>query len=57
MKTPETDNLQPQVVDNTPESPTPEQQPCSSEKEIGGRGGLDPTRYGDWEKGGKCVDF
>ncbi len=26
-------------------------------KEIGGRGGLDPTRYGDWEKSGRCVDF
>jgi hypothetical protein len=57
MKTPETDRPQPQDVDNTPESPTPKQQPCTSEKEIGGRGGLDPTRYGDWEKGGKCVDF
>ena len=18
---------------------------------------LDPTRYGDWEKGGRCIDF
>ena len=26
-------------------------------KEIGGRNGLDPTRYNDWEKDGKCVDF
>lgn len=26
-------------------------------KEIGGRGGLDPTRYGDWEKNGRAVDF
>lgn len=25
--------------------------------EQGGRGGLDPTRYGDWEIKGKCVDF
>lgn len=25
--------------------------------EIGGRKGPDPTRYGDWEKKGKCVDF
>ena len=28
-----------------------------SEKEIGGRKGLEPTRYGDWEKNGRCVDF
>ena len=26
-------------------------------KEIGGRGGLDPSRYGDWEKDGRCIDF
>ena len=25
--------------------------------EVGGRQGLDPTRYGDWEKGGRCIDF
>ena len=25
--------------------------------EIGGREGLDPTRFGDWEKDGRCVDF
>ncbi len=27
--------------------------PC----EIGGRKGPDPTRYGDWEKDGRCIDF
>ena len=26
-------------------------------KEIGGRKGPEPTRYGDWEKNGRCVDF
>jgi hypothetical protein len=25
--------------------------------EIGGPKGLEPTRYGDWEKGGRCIDF
>ena len=26
--------------------------------EIGGRrDGTDPTRFGDWEKGGRCIDF
>jgi len=25
--------------------------------EIGGREGPDPTRYGDWEKNGRCIDF
>lgn len=26
-------------------------------REIGGRDGLEPTRYGDWEKNGRCIDF
>ena len=26
-------------------------------EEIGGRDGPDPTRYGDWEKNGRCIDF
>lgn len=29
----------------------------ASPKEIGGRDGLEPTRYGDWEKGGIASDF
>lgn len=26
-------------------------------REIGGPKGPEPTRYGDWEKGGRCSDF
>ncbi len=26
-------------------------------EEIGGPKGPEPTRYGDWEKKGRCVDF
>jgi hypothetical protein len=26
-------------------------------KEIGGPKGPEPTRYGDWERGGRCSDF
>ena len=33
--------------------PEPDNQP----KEIGGRGGKDPSRYGDWEIDGRAVDF
>ena len=39
---------------------TPTGQPADkTEKveEIGGRKGPDPTRYGDWEKDGRCIDF
>ena len=25
--------------------------------EIGGPKGLEPTRYGDWERKGRCIDF
>lgn len=25
--------------------------------EYGGREGPEPTRFGDWEKGGRCIDF
>lgn len=48
-----------------PESTATEQVPTTPEvapnpappAEIGGRGGLDPTRFGDWEKNGRCIDF
>ena len=26
-------------------------------KEYGGPTGREPTRYGDWEKNGRCIDF
>jgi hypothetical protein len=26
-------------------------------REIGGRAGPDPTRFGDWELRGRCIDF
>jgi hypothetical protein len=26
-------------------------------KEIGGPQGPEPTRYGDWERKGRCIDF
>jgi len=25
--------------------------------ELGGPAGPEPTRYGDWEKAGRCIDF
>ena len=34
------------------ERPAPETVP-----EIGGQKGPEPTRYGDWEKDGRCTDF
>ena len=26
-------------------------------REIGGPRGIEPTRFGDWEKNGRCSDF
>ena len=26
-------------------------------EEIGGQAGPEPTRYGDWERNGRCTDF
>ena len=26
-------------------------------RETGGPKGLEPTRYGDWERKGRCIDF
>jgi hypothetical protein len=28
-----------------------------SQREVGGREGPEPTRFGDWEKSGRCIDF
>lgn len=36
-------------ADKAPASPTA--------KEVGGQDGPEPTRYGDWEKNGRCSDF
>jgi hypothetical protein len=27
------------------------------QREIGGPAGPEPTRYGDWERNGRCTDF
>ncbi|MEO5962988.1 MAG: succinate dehydrogenase assembly factor 4 [Thermomonas sp.] len=42
--------------------PKPESAPLPTTDAIpvadsGAREGLDPTRYGDWEKNGRCIDF
>jgi hypothetical protein len=36
------------------EVPTPDAVPVP---EIGGPKGPEPTRFGDWERNGRCVDF
>jgi hypothetical protein len=49
-----------------PPAPVPVTAPASaavaaaapvSVREIGGPAGAEPTRFGDWEKNGRCIDF
>ncbi len=41
-----------------PEKPAEPAKPAKAPpKEIGGPPGPEPTRYGDWEKNGRCIDF
>ncbi|MEO8309227.1 MAG: succinate dehydrogenase assembly factor 4 [Pseudomonadota bacterium] len=32
-------------------------EPAQPPVEIGGPTGPEPTRFGDWERNGRCVDF
>jgi hypothetical protein len=44
----------------TPPVPAPAAAPAEPKprpREIGGPKGPEPTRYGDWEVGGRCSDF
>jgi hypothetical protein len=51
------------MSDRTREPATPSEDPpkpampAPLPKEIGGPPGPEPTRYGDWEYKGRCVDF
>jgi hypothetical protein len=38
-------------------TPSPKPDTAKLPKEIGGPKGPEPTRYGDWEKNGRCSDF
>lgn len=44
-----------------PDQTKPDEQPQPAKpenvEEVGGPAGPEPTRFGDWEKGGRCSDF
>jgi len=47
-----------EATKEAPGSESPESLPEPGRaREIGGRDGPEPTRYGDWEKAGRCIDF
>jgi hypothetical protein len=54
LPTTNTNELAGHAVSETPAAAAAE---AEAPREHGGRGGLDPTRYGDWEKNGRCIDF
>ena len=39
------------------QNPSPSGKPSVKNHEVGGPPGLEPTRYGDWERKGRCIDF
>jgi len=43
--------------DLDPKDLAPDPEASCKQKEIGGPSGPEPTRYGDWERKGRCVDF
>ena len=51
------------LKNNPPTATTPEKDVVKNDAakqkngETGGQQGPEPTRYGDWEKGGRCTDF
>ncbi|AGM41205.1 hypothetical protein SPISAL_05555 [Spiribacter salinus M19-40] len=50
---------QPERSREDPEAPTQVdwQDARTWPKEVGGKKGPEPTRYGDWESNGRCTDF
>ncbi|HAO32246.1 MAG TPA: DUF1674 domain-containing protein [Candidatus Competibacter sp.] len=58
MKENDTQKTPPQP--STIPDPSPQAKPAAKLKmppEFGGPKGPEPTRYGDWEKAGRCIDF
>jgi hypothetical protein len=46
---------QPVEVEAIDTASTP--RPGAAPREVGGREGPEPTRFGDWELRGRCIDF
>ncbi len=54
----ETEKTPGEAPDPAAETQPPAKPAAKRPKEVGGRKkGLDPTRYGDWEKDGRAIDF
>ena len=49
--------LPPTILADTQSSEQSPEQRSVQENETGGPTGPEPTRYGDWERKGRCIDF
>jgi hypothetical protein len=47
----------PRLRAEDPQPKTQSQPQGSQSREIGGPKGPEPTRFGDWERAGRCIDF
>jgi hypothetical protein len=56
MNAPQEKKSREQPADRKPDSDSKDVKPAAP-REIGGRAGPEPTRFGDWEKDGRCIDF
>ncbi|MEO6081091.1 MAG: succinate dehydrogenase assembly factor 4 [Steroidobacteraceae bacterium] len=45
------------AVDSPTPAPASESASPVPLPEVGGPAGPEPTRYGDWERRGRCIDF
>jgi hypothetical protein len=62
MQAMDSNGLTPELIDaktapNRPPAAQAEAVPTQPPVESGGPAGLEPTRYGDWERRGRCIDF
>jgi hypothetical protein len=55
MNAPQENQSRPEPSQTVEPAPQPAVQ--KPPREIGGRDGPEPTRFGDWEKSGRCIDF
>ena len=46
--------IDPATIETSTDTATEVGKAC---EEIGGPSGPEPTRYGDWERKGRCIDF
>jgi hypothetical protein len=50
-------NAHPAVTDENAKDAQPSTTPEPQPAETGGPSGPEPTRFGDWERNGRCIDF